>query len=671
MNVSGFVTHPTASAQMTIYVVFDNGESLFVVLGTKLAANTNFVYSFQPSASPILPGDHKFTFYAVDGAGCVSPGVDLSVALKVMPVRAEWSTTQDFCFNVFGMAGSVPVQITSGGKGFQVQGRSGGGTHMGWLTGGDRLIKEVRSLEPRLTQLGDSAVLVCLKFGLTVSMNQDHHLSVSADLFVDGTDEVSITSYMMDGRVRAYYIEGRTYGFTIISNGYPLLARPCESGETCGAQSNGYYGAPRADYYALPIVGGSYSGKARVAFSWLVYIGPHYASVGLIVRSGRFDPIQPVFVLIGSDAGITLRSSDSLRLSGSISNAVECDLIMVINGDITGGIVTLSGPFGSSYSIDLKLSSRGIGIGTYRLTFHAVDRIYSRVSDGRRVQLTVINAASLIPISWVPLQAGFEVFGVNPARETINTTGGRGYAPSIRVDQGTASGRGVVSGWGGSHNGLDLRLNLTMIGEHAVLIGFLWRNRDSNRKTLDVACEANLLIDGVEAASCSQVSGTRGFYMAGTRYGFTVITGTYGFVTDTSSYWYGAQGSLSSSYWSQVPAGTYAGNAGCVWSWHNRAVPGYGNGTACVIMRSGGFLEGGPTLLMPTSAIPVAVLPSSVVHLSGTITDLRVVTMFGLWLIMDEDSSNIQILLNEAGQGPFEYDLNLSEYNLSVGAHRF
>jgi hypothetical protein len=74
---------------------------------------------------------------------------------------------------------------------------------------------------------------------------------------------------------------------------------------------------------------------------------------------------------------------------------------------------------------------------------------------------------------------------------------------------------------------------------------------------------------------------------------------------------------------------------------------------------------------MPTSAIPVTVLANHSLELSGTMTDLRIDTVIELWMIVDENLSCVESLLNRTGPGSFEYRLGLSGYSLKTGKHSF
>jgi hypothetical protein len=93
--------------------------------------------------------------------------------------------------------------------------------------------------------------------------------------------------------------------------------------------------------------------------------------------------------------------------------------------------------------------------------------------------------------------------------------------------------------------------------------------------------------------------------------------------------------------------------------------------TVGLIMRSGEFILGSPELSMPRSAIPALILRTQSLFLSETVKDVRIVTDIELWMIVDENLSDIQIVLNMSQAGPFKCVLELSCYDVEAGQHSF
>jgi hypothetical protein len=668
MNVSGSVSHPNLEAEITLCVVIDGNVSLIVILAEHLFVPVSgaelprglFRCEFQPSAFGVLPGIHDFTFYAFDGNGSISRGAHFSVTLKGISVRADWSKG-DFGFNVWGLAGSHTVGMTNGNNGFQVRLRTNGaGTSSGYMQGQQGLVHNEVTLTTHLTQLGDSGVFICLKMHNNGGSQKSMDVECHATVLIDGTEKIACT---VISNPHGFYVGGDIYGFLVICGRYPLTTSVSDfwTGSPSLATTNCWGGGAT-----------TFEGSAACSWMWRNQPIPAHGFVtrGVVIRSSKYDVIRPELVLIGANTNISLYPSDSLNVSGWISNSVESDLMMVIDTDLSR-IVTICERIVSNYSIEIAVSDYGLGIGEHQLSFHGVDRAYGRVSEGRMIGLTIIDPASLIRISWKPVESGFEIFGTNSSEHVIETTGGRGYAPIMQIGGETTSRSAVQRGGRLGHRGVDLVMNFTVIGEYAILIVFEMRNGNTASENVNVACEGDLLVDGQEKATCSQVSGSRGFHMQGTRYGFTVIGRRYGFVSDTASYWYGAASGVSGKYWTEGGTAQYSEDSGCTWSWSKVSIAGKGSATVGLVMRSGKFIEGVPEVSMPKSAIPTMIMATHSLHLSGTVTDMRMFTSLELWLIVDDNLSNIQILMNRSGPGRFEYDLELKGYNLDSGQHSF
>jgi hypothetical protein len=292
MNVSGVVSHGNSTARMTLWAVIDSDEAFILVIGGEIMVNVMFGHAFQPSSSKILPGDHKFIFYAVDEIGYISNGEHFSVALKQVPVRANWSSAMNFSFDVWGLAGSSRIGMTSGDRGFGVQMRTSGGSYVGpYLNGNETVTFRGATFTPYLAQLGDSAVLISSKMVSLSNVAVWVDLACHASLLVDGAENVSITSYGNLG----YYISGPTYGFTIICGGHPLVVNA--SYTWFGPEPLGSYwtAETQANY--------TYNGRAVCSWSWRDFRiqGGGVVTRGIIIRSGRLDTIHPNLILIGAD----------------------------------------------------------------------------------------------------------------------------------------------------------------------------------------------------------------------------------------------------------------------------------------------------------------------------------------------------------------------------------
>jgi hypothetical protein len=246
----------------------------------------------------------------------------------------------------------------------------------------------------------------------------------------------------------------------------------------------------------------SYTGNSACHWSWIGLSIPDHGVVtrGVIIRSGQIDVIQPYLTLVGARSNVSLYPFDSLGISCSISNAIESRLLLVVDRDLTHIILLCQG-ITSTYSGTVNLTAHGIGIGMRHLSFYAVDEYYGRVSEEQYIALTVLDPGSLVPISWgAGSDVGFDIHGTDSNGSRIETTGGRGYAVKMRIgsDVSLSSAFNVPL----THHNVDLVTDFTPIGEYAVLITFRLYNGNEDLMKVDVTCDGDLSVDGMENAVC-------------------------------------------------------------------------------------------------------------------------------------------------------------------------
>jgi hypothetical protein len=465
MTVSGYVSHPTLTTVAKIILVFDHDASSVMQIGTNVAVGIGpgsiFTLTFQPSSSGIPAGLHRLTFHAVDSNGCVSPPVHFSVTLKLVHVRAGWSSDPAFNFNVWGMAGDSRFSMTSGDLGFQTRIQVDG-VLSDPAQGDTDLSFNGMILSTYLTQMGESAVFISFKLMNVGNVVKAVNVECDTDLVVDRTTNPLCLGLSAQ---RGFSVEGLTFGFTVVGRGHPLVRDVSTSwyGATASRASN--YWTQRSDV-------NRFAANPGCTWSWKYpqIAAGQFVTMGLMIRSGHDDAIRPVLNLVNAGVNMTLNLSDSFRISGSISGAFESDLILVIDGDLSG-ICRICERIESLYSVDIELNGNlrgiGIGIGSHRLSFYATDREYGRVSDEQFVNVIILDAESLIPISWGPATSNFDIFGTNSIGSRISVTSGRGFSTRMRSgtlfpDSSCEFNRSIQVA------GVILTTNFTQIGEYAV-----------------------------------------------------------------------------------------------------------------------------------------------------------------------------------------------------------
>jgi hypothetical protein len=517
------------------------------------------------------------------------------------------------------------------------------------------------TLTTHYVQLGESAVVIALKLTNSNTETTNVDVECDADLNVDGRDDTPCWD-LGDGR--GFYVEGVTYGFTFIGRSYPLVHNV----------STYWFGSlsDRLNNYWIQSTGNYTTGDSGCAWSWqdLSIPAGDSVSVSLIVKSGRFDGIEPILKLLMSDSSIGLCSNDSLHLTGIISGVFDPFLLFHVDDDFSS-LSRINESISSQLSFDLDISLKAyhIGPGSQILSFYVVDGRFGRVSKPQKLIVRILDSTPFIPVGWGSGSSSFEIFGIKPTGSYASTSSTRGYATRMRIAGSISS----IWPYNGAlqFNGVTLTSHFTLLGGSAVLIAFRLANNNSVTTSVDVECDTDLYVDGRDSAPISDLGNNQGFIMQGTNYNFTLIGRSYPLVRDVSSYWFGHYSDRTSNYWIQSTTNYYTGDSGCTWSWQGISIPAGQFSTISLIMKSGQLIPGNPILRISKGAIPPTAFISDSITVRGFVHDFRSHSLIDLYAVFDSDLLRVFSVRQLIPSGSeFNCSIILLAYNLTSGVHQ-
>jgi hypothetical protein len=162
----------------------------------------------------------------------------------------------------------------------------------------------------------------------------------------------------------------------------------------------------------------------------------------------------------------------------------------------------------------------------------------------------------------------------------------------------------------------------------------------------------------------------RGFSIGTPPFDFSLILRNYPVIRGVSTYWFGVYSNRTNNRWNNVSALNFSGgDSGCAWSWQGISIPAGGITTAGILFRSGVFLADPPELFVLPTSVSSVIAHSAVLNVSGWVHSFNGSVLVDLILVFDDDLSAIRFVGRSVVAAAFTLDIDIAEYNLSVGLH--
>jgi hypothetical protein len=649
-------------------------------------------FNFSAAGLGIGEGPHALAFYAVDSDGNVGAPVTLTLTVIAPTASASgtpvatstptrFATQTPAPANVSMSVWPSPASFDITGNDDRIRTSYGGYYALLRVNGSSGIIKGATGAEIdgvllsfHPTLISENAVLLAFRLQNGADSPRVADVGVSADVFFDGNDGAIISQIEPgDGFIIASPDNALTFllrDSTLVTSVDTFwYGERIDGAHNNWTQTTANSVAVEDSAFTFSWQNLSLAPGEIQAVSVIAKFGFENAPVGLILTF----PVLPDGVLF---------YQDTITISGQVTATGPVSLLVTVD-DPSFAFELDTGPYEPDVPISFPFTpvDHAIGEGLHIFSFYAVDSI-GNVSPPQSFSASVIAPTDSptwtvpatqtpapsaspyinVPLSFAPNPESFDLFGTI-GNHTIRTTS-YGYTATLRIGNETAFITGLKPA---ALAGVNLSLGFFRLSANALLLDFTVSNENEDSWLVDISVSSDINFEGYDDAPCAVIPGGHGFNVFSPANTLSFVTGRSPFVTDVSTFWFGALADRRANEWTQVATDSFSGaDSAMAFTWQGIAVSGQSWVKRSVIIKFGGF-NSSPLDLSVTLATST-VLVNTVVTVTGTVLTPVLPTSPEVRLFFVPDADETSLTEFEASiNSQFTADFELTE--MGLGPH--